>query len=142
MDRRSRAVTASVARYVRSSDFLTEAENHFQFLREADFLGPEKGEYWLSYSSDMLGVEVHYDDREGRVITIVRSSVGDRNPRAGIQCLYVSARLGPAQHIKEIARSAKVLGNVLESHAAALRKVLPVVEGADGPDLLLDCHGR
>jgi hypothetical protein len=131
-----------MARYVESSDFLTEAENRFQFLHEEDFLGPEEGEYWLSYSSGMLGVEVHYDDSEGRVITIVRSSVGDRNPRASLQCLYVSAKLGPAQHIKEIVRSAKVLGYVLESHAVALRKVLPVVEGAGGLDLLLDCHGR
>lgn len=133
---------AVMSKYVKRLDFLNEARSQFEFLRESDFLGPEEGAYYLSYSSGALGVEVHYDDRDGRVLTIVRSSVGDRNPRAGLSCLYVSAKLGPAQDIREIARSAKVLGAVLESHAAALKKVLPILEGADGPDLLLMCHGR
>lgn len=129
-------------KYVKQAEFLEEAKNRFEFLRERDFLGPEEGDYWLSFSSGALGVEVLYDDRDGRVLTIVRSSVGDRNPRAGLQCLYVSAALGPAQDIREIARSPKVLGPVLESHAAALKRVLPVLEGPGGADLLLRCHGR
>lgn len=132
----------AMVKYIKSSEFLSEARGRFQFLRDADFLGPEEGEYWLSYSSGLLGVEVHYDDRDGRILTIVRSSVDDRNPRAGLQCLYVSAKLGPAQDIREIARSSKALGAVLETQASALRKLLPVVEGTDGPDLLLSCHGR
>lgn len=131
-----------MAKYVKSADFLAEARGHFQFLRDADFLGPEAGEYGLSYSSGLLGVEVLYDDRDGRILTIVRSSVGNRNPRAGLPCLYVSAKLGPAQDIREIARSRKALADVLETHAAALRKLLPIVEGADGANLLLNCHGR
>lgn len=132
----------SMSRYVKSPDFLNEARSRFDFLRRSNFLGPEEGDYWLAYRSDLLGVEVHYDDRDGRVVTIVRSSVGDRNLRAGLQCLYVSAKIGPAQDIRDIARSAKTLGAVLQSHAAALGKVLPIVGGPEGSTHLLRCHGR
>ena len=129
-------------KYIKQVEFLQEAKSRFDFLRERDFLGPEEGDYWLSYSSGTLGVEVLYDDRDGRVLTVVRSSIGDRNPRAGLQCLYVTATLGPAQDIREIARSFKDLGPVLESHAAALEKVLTVIDGPGGFDLLVKCHGR
>jgi hypothetical protein len=132
----------AVPKYIKQADFVAETKSRFEFLRERDFLGPEAGDYWLSYSSGVLGIEIHYDDSDGRVLTIIRSSIGDRNPRAGLQCLYVSATLGPAQDIREIARSSKALGPVLESHAAALKRVLPVLEGPGGADLLLKCHGR
>lgn len=131
-----------VAKYVESSDFLAEARSQFRFLLDVDFLGPEEREFWLSYSGGMLGVDVVYEERDGRIVTVIRSSVGDRNPRAGLDCLYVSAKLGPAQDIRGIARSPKFLRPVLESQAAALRKVMPVVASADGNDLLLTCHGR
>lgn len=131
-----------MTKYVKSSDFRSEAESHFRFLSDAYFLGPEEGDYSLSYSSGLFGIEVHYDDRDGRIVTIVRTSVGERSPRASLQCLYVTAKLGPAQDIREIARSTKSIGEVLESHAEALRKVLPVIEGDGGLELILACHGR
>lgn len=71
-------------------------------------------------------------------MTIVRSNFAGRNPHAGLPYLYVTAKLGPAQDMREIARSPKHLGAVLDAHAAALRRVLPVV---DGLDLLLRCYG-
>jgi hypothetical protein len=131
-----------MAKYINSAEFLAEARDRFQFLCHADFLGPEEGEYVLSYSAGLLGIELHYDDRDGRILTIVRSSVGDRNARAGLQCLYVSASLGVAQDIRDIARSRKAPKGVLETHAAALRKLLPILGGADAADLLLRCHGQ
>ena len=131
-----------MTKYVKPSEFRAEAANHFRFLWEADFLGPEAGEYSLSYSSGWLGIEVHYDDRDGRVITILRATVGERSPRASLQCLYVRAKLGPAQDIREIARSAKSIGDVLASHAAAVPKRRPVIERDDERELLLACHGR
>jgi hypothetical protein len=133
---------ASMTKYVKPNEFRSAAERHFRFLGEANLLGPEEADYSLSYSSGWFGVEVHYDDRDGRIITVVRMSVGERNPRASLQCLYVMAELGPAQDIREIARSVKSISHVLESHAEALRKLLPVIESDDGPDLVLACHGR
>ena len=67
--------------------------------------------------------------------------VGERNPRANLICLYVEAGLGPAQEIREVARSAKLLGPVLESQALALRALLPELRGPRAVDLLLGCHG-
>ncbi len=131
-----------MVKYIKAVDFLDEARERFRFLQDNDFVGPEEGDYWLSYSSGFIGVEVHYDDRDGRVITIIRTTVGERSPRASLQCLYVTAKLGAAQDIREIARSARMIGDVLESQAAALRKLLPIIEGVRGPDLVLECHGR
>ena len=105
-------------------------------------IGPERREDWISFSSGDLGVEVIYDDRDGRVLTIVRAFFAERSPRAGLGCLYVSSGLGPQQNIRDIARSEKQLKASLESQAEAFRKVLPVLSGPDGPDLLLRCHGR
>lgn len=122
--------------------FSKEAAARFAFLDDLDFIGPEKGNYRLAYSSASLTVEILYDDRDGRILTMISGYVAGRNPRASLHCLYRSAGLGPAQDIREIARSPKVLGPVLDSHASALGKVLPALEGASGRDLLLSCHGR
>lgn len=131
-----------MVRYIKSTDFLSEARPRFQFLADSGFLGPEEGDNRLSYSSAVLGVDVHYDDRDGRVVTVVRSSQGDRNLLCGLGCLYVTAELGAPQDLQEIARSSKALPGVLKTHTVALKKVLPIVRGPDGPDLLLRCHGR
>jgi hypothetical protein len=129
-----------LAKYVRSPEFRDEVIPCFEFLNERGFLGPETREYWLSYSSHRLGVEVFYDDREGSVHTTLRGPGG--NPRASIECLYITAKLGPAQDMKYTARSKKALGRVLDSHVRALQKLLPIIEDPDGPRLLRACHGR
>jgi len=129
-------------KYLKASAFADEARLHFGFLWDDDFLGPEEGEYRLSYSSRRLAVDVLYDDRDGRVLTVVRSFLAGRTPRAGLPCLYVAAGIGPQQDIREIARSSKLLGAVLDSQARALQRVLPVFDGPRGPELLSMCHGR
>lgn len=129
-------------RYLTNASFCKEAAARFSFLDDRDFIGPEKGEYRLAYSSGSLTVEILYDDRDGRVLTLISGYIGGRNPRASLPCLYRSAGLGPAQDIREIARSPKILGPVLDSHASALGKILPILEGASGRELLLSCHGR
>ena len=129
-----------MAKYVKSSDFCDEAAPYFEFLDKRGFIGPEKREFWLSYSSARVGVEVYYDNREGSITTMLRASGG--NPRSRIQCLYTTAKLGPAQDIKHTARSKKALGKVLDTHVKALQRLLPIIEGPDGPDLLMACHGR
>jgi len=131
-----------VRKYLKEGEFNREAERAFAFVRDFGFFGPERGEDRVAFSSGQLGVEVMYDDRDGRVITIVRAYLAERNPRAGLGCLYVQAGLGPQQDVRDIARSAKQLPASLESQATAFRKLLPALSGADGPDLLLRCHGR
>ena len=129
-------------KFLKAGQFNEQAEQSFAFVRDLGFFGPERREDWISFSSGDLGVEVIYDDRDGRVLTIVRAFFAERSPRAGLGCLYVSSGLGPQQNIRDIARSEKQLKASLESQAEAFRKVLPVLSGPDGPDLLLRCHGR
>jgi len=131
-----------VRKYLKEGQFNREAEEAFAFVRDVGFFGPERREDWISFSSGDLGLEVIYDDRDGRVSTIVRAFLAERNPRAGLGCLYVSAGLGPQQDIRDIARSAKQLSGSLESQAEAFRKILPELAGPEGAGLLLRCHGR
>jgi hypothetical protein len=130
-----------MTKYIGSSDFLAAAAAAFDFLLGAGFvLGASDG-HRLLYASGDFAVEVLYDDRDGRVITLIDAHVDDRNPRANLICLYVEAGLGPAQAIREIARSKKILVPVLESHAAALRALMPVLNGPTASGLFLACHG-
>jgi hypothetical protein len=129
-----------VAKNIKFTDFRDEAIPYFEFLNGSGFLGPEVGGSWLFWSSGRLGVELFYDGRDGTVTTTLRGPGG--NPQAPLHCLYTTAKLGPAQDIKRTARSTKILGKVLESHVKALQRVLPIVDGEDGPRLLRACHGR
>ena len=131
-----------VRKYLKEGDFNRKAELAFAFVRDFGFFGPEYGEDRVAFSSGRLGLEVMYDDRDGRVITIVRAHLAERNPRAGLACLYVQAGLGPQQDLRDIARSAKQLSASLASQATAFRRLLPALSGTDGPGLLLRCHGR
>jgi hypothetical protein len=130
-----------MAKYIDATDFLAEAARRFDFLVSEGFVPHSSDGHRLLYSSAAFAVEVLYDDRDGRVITLIDAHVGERNPRANLICLFVEAGLGPAQDIREIARSTKLLSPVLESHAAALRALLPELKGPRASDLLLECHG-
>jgi hypothetical protein len=123
------------------ADFLAEGARRFDFLLGEAFVPHATGGHRLLYSSATFTVEVLYDDRDGRVSTLIDANVGERNPRANLICLYVAAGLGAAQDVREIARSAKLLGPVLESQAAALQVLLQELTGPRGADLLLKCHG-
>ena len=130
-----------MSKYIEATDFLTEAARRFDFLVGEGFVPHSSDGYRLLYSSAAFAVEVLYDDRDGRVLTVIDAHVGERNPRANLICLFVEAGLGPAQDIREIARSPKALGPVLESHAVALRALLPELNGPRAADLLMECHG-
>lgn len=129
-------------KYLKDGEFNKEAESVFAFVRDFGFFGPELGEDRIWFSSGSLGLEVVYDDGDGRIIAIVRAYFDERSPRAGLSCLYVEAELGPRQDVRDIARSSKQLLASLESQAAAFRKLFPVLSGPGGTDLLLRCNGR
>ena len=127
----------------RSETFVREACERFAFLVNTHgFVGPAIEDYRLLYTSDAFSVDALYDDRDGRVITIVDATVGHRNPRAGLQCLYVESGLGAAHRVRDIARSERSLESALGSQASALDKLVPVLGGDKGPTLLLACNGR
>ena len=122
--------------------FADEARRAFGFLRDEGFDGPDDEPFRLRYVAAHLTVEVMYDASDGRVSTVLDRAVGERHPRAGLACLYVEARLGPAQDVREIVRSRRLARPVLESHARALRGLLPLLRRDGGDALMLACHGR
>ena len=128
-------------RYLRSAEFVAEARQQFSVLTGHGF-AETAADFLVRYSSPALDVEVLYDDRDGRVITQVAAGAGDWIPIAGLACLYVAAGVGPAQDIRDIARSPRLLPAVLQTHAEALARLLPVLGSERGRGLLLACHGR
>ena len=124
-----------------ASAFLEEVQAAFTFLTADGFLGPEVGDAVVIYHSAMLSIDVGLDPREG-VVTTARGIVGERHLRAGPSCLYVASGLGPAQHVKTVARTAHALRTSVASQSAALRMLLPRLLGTDRDTLLLECHGR
>jgi hypothetical protein len=128
---------------VLSEAFIDSAIAHFDFLvKEHGFVGPLVDRNSVSFSTNRFVIEILYDWRDGRVITKVKADVGNRHPRASLDCLYVEAKLGPAQQIKDIARSTHSLVKALGSQASALVELMPILNGPWGSSLLLRCHGR
>lgn len=131
-----------MAPYIKAADFANEAKRQFKFLSDQGFTGPAEGAYELTYSSDTLTVVVIYSQREGRISTGVTSGTERPRPRAWLPCLIVAADIGPAQRVREIARTLKSLEPVLVSQASALHELLPRLTGPGGAALLHECHGR
>ncbi len=126
-----------------SNAVLAEAERHFAFLaEEIGFSRQRDNKYRLVYSLWAFSVEVLYDESEGRVVTMIDSTVESRHPRAELSCLYVEAKLGPAQHVRQIGRTSHSLKAALASQAAAMQALLPILDGPAGATLLLRCRGR
>ena len=125
-----------------SEAFIDSAMAHFDFLvKEHGFVGPLVDRNSVSFSSNRFVIEIVYDSRDGRVITRVKADAGNRRPHASLDCLYVEAKLGPAQQIKDIARSTHSLVKALGSQASALVDLMPILNGPWGLSLLLRCHG-
>jgi hypothetical protein len=129
-------------RPVSATEFVREAQEHFGVLVDEGFVSTSDDEYRCLFSGPEFAVEVLFDDRDGRTVVIVDAFVGERNVRASLQCLYVEAGLGPAQDMAEIARSRKAVSATLNSQAAALQRLLPVLSSPDAKEHLFACHGR
>ena len=126
---------------VKPDAFAAGAKKAFAFLEDHEFVFTSADEYRVLYTSPRFFVEILFDDRDGRLLTMVEGAVGRRNPRANLICLYREAGLGPAQDIREIARSSRTLSSAFSTQAHALDRLLPALQGERGDDLLLKCHG-
>lgn len=137
-----RAQTLTVTKFFDPPSFHERCRPQFAFLSDLGFAGPYVDGYQLLFVSGQHSVEVHFDDADGRVVTIVEGAVKDRNPRAGLICLYVAAGLGPAQHIREIGRTSSTLDSALKSQADAFGRLLPILKDDDAGQLLIRCNGQ
>jgi hypothetical protein len=136
-----RSPGADVSRYVPPGEFRQRARRAFAFLVGEGFVATSEDDYRLAFVSSDYLVEIAYDERNGRLITLVEAYVGERTPRASLECLYVAAGLAPAQRVRQIARTLHSLDRAVESQSSALRELLPVLVGPGGQALLLGCHG-
>lgn len=120
--------------------FEQSALAQFAFLvDEYAFNGPIASGDTIDWSSPDLRVQIFYDTIDGRVTTSIGSSQGRPSRRADLSCLFVKARLGVAQEIRETAHSGKQLEPVVLTHARALRELLPVLLSGSGASLLDEC---
>jgi hypothetical protein len=129
-----------------SAAFVAETRRRFAFLTGQGFAEVASADTLVRYGRggqpSALDVAIRYDDWDGRVITHVAMAVEGWTANAELSCLYVAAGLGPAQHIRDIVRSPRLLPVVLDTHAEALRRLLPVLVGERGRALVRECHGR
>jgi len=127
----------------RSAWLLEHAEAAFGFLvSERGFSGPEIHDHGLTYHSPIGAIEILYDEHVQDVETLACGPVGDVYVRACVSCLLVEAGLGPAQHVKTVARTTHGLKVALASQADAVRRLLVKLEADDRTELLSACYAH
>ena len=130
-------------KYFASSSFVNQVLKEFgPVAAEGRLVGPITENYRVIYTSRKFSIEVVYDDSDGRVVTVVGTVVRGRHVRASLSCLYVEARLGAAQEVREIARSRHSLVQALGSQATAIRDLIAVLLGPGRESVMLACRGR
>jgi hypothetical protein len=130
-------------KYVDPAAFQASVSQQFEAAAaEGRLLGPITDGYRVAYSSRKFSIAVVYDESDGRVETYVDARIGSRHPHASLSCLYVEARLGPAQRIRQIARTRHSLERALGTQAAGLHELLPLLMGPGRDSLLASCVGR
>ena len=123
-------------------DFPERVERALAPLSAFGFVVATTERYELRCTTGWIAVVVMYDTHDGRVETVVEMEVDGYLRRAGLDCLFVAAGLGPAQRVKGIARTEYALDGVLESQAQALVALMPKLQGDEGPALAIACSGR
>jgi hypothetical protein len=131
--------------------FRREVGDAFAFLIErAGFCGPEStenrtGGFQVGFHRPELHIKVNYwPGREATVSTTVERGGADdaTAPYAYLACLYVVARCGPAQHVPESAPTPPVMLKRVHEHAAALRRLLPILLTPGADELFVRCWPR
>jgi hypothetical protein len=135
-----------IAKTVDHPTFRTAVERAFQFLVDVGFsivtFDDRGAGSAIEYRSDKLSVTVWLADRYCELDTAVRPRSDEPLSGASLSCLYVRAGLGAANEIKHAARSGHSLTTALASQAAALRLLLPILQGHSGAELIAQCYGR
>lgn len=118
----------------------------FAFLVEFyGFLGPELLGDGFRYHRPDLRVDVcswEWKGERGFTTAVVVPDGSDFPLSADLGCLYVACELGPLQSVGGSTGSRHVLRKRIAEHSAALRKVMPRLDGPECHVLLRRCHGR
>lgn len=136
--------------------FRDQVHDLFAFLvTEAGFTEPHDtvgvfADDSVEYRRDDLHIEIaHFTLREPEVATTVWKPTPPGDPGAAAQrrsaelcCLYVAADCGPPQDVPGTAPNPRTVTKRLHQHAAALRRVLPLLAAPHLDELLRRCSGR
>ena len=122
--------------------FTELAPKAFDFLRlEHGMVGPLEKELGISFQGPDYSIEIGLDPREGLWVGL-SADVDERHLSSSLQCLYVESGLGPAQSIKNTARTTHSLHKAIDTNAQALRRLLPNLKPGNRDLLFIKCHGR
>ncbi|MFH8738466.1 MULTISPECIES: hypothetical protein [unclassified Streptomyces] len=120
----------------------TVAEAFAFLVEDAGFCGPEPTKHGLGFHRPGLLVEVWFlPGREAEVATWVQRSGADgaTTQSAWLECLYVAAGCGPAQHVPGAAPTLRAVLKRVGEHAVALRRLLPFLLTSEAEDLFVRC---
>lgn len=124
----------------------TEGPPAFAFLVETHgFLGPELVDDGIVYHRPGLRIEVASWEGKGErgfTTMVVVPNGAPLRMHADLGCLYVACGLGPLQAVGLSTGSAHVMRKRIGEHSAALRKVMPRLDGPECLVLMGRCHGK
>ncbi len=129
--------------------FVEEASSRFAFLLNAGCTGPvmhrDERRTRLTYPAGAFEIHVGLYEREGVNTWIAptgKTESGLPPLGRGLDCLYQTAGLGPANRITTAASSGHALRKAVDAQAAALEALLPVLCGPRFDELMDACAGR
>lgn len=145
--------TAQVTPQRPHTSFHTQVRDLFAFLAtETGFTGPHTptglGPHAAEYRRHDLRITiVHHAGHEPEVATTVwnQTPCSHAEPHrqyADLCCLYVAGKCGPPQDVPGTAPNPKTVTKRLHQHAAALKRVLPLLDTDHLDELMRRCTGR
>jgi hypothetical protein len=117
----------------------------FAFLvADYGFEGPECTDDGIAFHRpDMhVGTQIWAWKREAGIDTGVRwtdPTSGDQHA-ANLECLYVTAGLGPSQHVPGNLGGGHTVAKRVDEHARALRRLMPYLTGTAAAELYRRCR--
>jgi hypothetical protein len=118
--------------------FSEAVEDAFGFLPGLGFSPPLIRAHRVVYEGRRYSISLAFNEHDGTLDTTINWT----QLHASLSCLFVEAGLGPAQSVRHAGRTPRSLTLAVESQAAALRRLLPMLDRPDGEQLLARCHGR
>jgi hypothetical protein len=123
-----------------------EASQALSFLTDdCGFAGPERTADGVAYHRLGLHVEMTYwawKNERGFTTTLTLTGPDGTLQRESLGVLYAASGLGPAQAVPEGAGTMYVIRKRIGQHSAALRALLPFLDGTDVAALFEVCSRK
>jgi hypothetical protein len=111
-------------------------------IDECGFAGPELTADGVAYHRPGLHICMEYwswKNEHGFTTTLAQVGSDGTEVRAALGMLYAACGLGPARDVPEGAGTLYVIRKRIGQHAAALRRLVPYLDGGDADALFRRC---